>query len=132
MEVYKSEYWIILYEQESELLIQLWSSNTQNMSTDFFKSELKAYLEIVEEYKPKRLLSYSPNFNYSITPKEQEWINKNIPRTFVLGLRYVAVVIPQEFIANLSVQQTMEEQEASKLLTRYFDDKEQAKNGYSI
>lgn len=128
MEIYKNEYWIMLYEKESELLIQFWSSNTENMSAELFKSELINYLEIVKEYQPKRLLSYSPDFFYPISPKEQEWIDKNIiPPTFSLGLRYVAVVIPQEFISNLSVQQTMEEPEASKLVTRYFDNEEDAK-----
>jgi hypothetical protein len=36
-------------------------------------------------------------------------------------------VISQEMIAQLSIEQTMEEHEGVKFITRYFDNKEEAK-----
>ncbi|GAB4395470.1 MAG: hypothetical protein OHK0053_03600 [Microscillaceae bacterium] len=65
---------------------------------------------------------------FAIAPTVQEWIDKTIfPRVLAVGVLHVAIVIPSELIANLSVQQAMEESEGAKFITRYFDKSEDAK-----
>lgn len=128
MEVYKSTYWTIFYEKGEQLLIPIWSSSSSNMTKDVYKAEMKNYLQVVEEYEPTRLLIDCREFYFPIEPEIQEWIDKNIfPKVLNVGVKYVAIVIPSELIANLSVQQAMEEQEGLKFTTRYFDNREDAK-----
>jgi hypothetical protein len=128
MEVYKSEYWSIFHEEELKLLIPVWNSSSSGMTEDLYKSEMENYLQTVEKYKPKQLLIDCREFYFAIVPEIQEWIDKNIfPKVLAIGVKYVAIVIPSEFIANLSVQQAMEEQEGLKFTTRYFDNREDAK-----
>lgn len=123
MEVYKNDYWTISHKDD--LLTPIWNNNSANMTEDLYKSEMENYVELVEKYQPKQLLIDCKEFNFPITPNIQEWIdNKIFPRVLLVGVKYVAIVIPSELIANLSVQQAMEEPEGAKFATRYFDNRE--------
>jgi hypothetical protein len=42
------------------------------------------------------------------------------------GLRKYAIIVSQEMVAQLSIEQTMEESQASNFQVRYFDDSEEA------
>ena len=122
MEVYKSTYWTISHKKEQALLTPIWNNNSANMTEDLYKSEMENYVELVEKYQPKQLLIDCKEFCFPITPNIQEWIDARIfPRVLLVGVKYVAIVIPSELIANLSVQQAMEEPEGAKFTTRYFD-----------
>lgn len=128
MEVYRSEYWSISHEPEAELLIPIWNDNSKRLTEDLYKTEMENYVELVEKYQPKQLLIDCREFYFPIVPTVQEWIDKTIfPRVLAVGVMYVAIVIPSELIANLSVQQAMEESEGTKFITRYFDKSEDAK-----
>ncbi len=128
MEVYKSEHWSIFHDEELKLLTPVWNNNSESMTEDLYKSEMNNYAQTVEKYKPKQLLIDCRDFCFPITPTIQEWIDKTIfPRVLSVGVTYVAIVIPSELIANLSVQQAMEESEGTKFQTRYFDNREDAK-----
>lgn len=128
MEVYKSEYWTIFYEEELKLLTPVWNDKSSDMTEDSYKSEMENYTQTVEKYKPQQLLIDCQNFYFPITPEIQEWIDKTIfPKVLGVGVEYVAIVIPSELIASLSIQQAMEEPEGIKFRTCYFDNRESAK-----
>ncbi|TAE13188.1 MAG: hypothetical protein EAZ95_11465 [Bacteroidetes bacterium] len=122
MEVYKSVYWAILYDKETHLLTPIWNSTSADMTEESYKSEMENYVELVEKYEPKQLLIDCQEFYFPIAPHIQEWIDATIfPRVLAVGVKHVAIVVPSEIIANISVQQAMEEPKGTKFVTRYFD-----------
>ena len=128
MEVYKSTYWSIFHDEKLKLLTPVWNSSSERMTEDLYKAEMENYVALVEKYQPKQLLIDCREFYFLIVPKVQEWIDKTIfPRVLAVGVMYVAIVVPLELIANLSVQQAMEESEGTKFITQYFDKSEDAK-----
>ncbi|HAI77152.1 MAG TPA: hypothetical protein DCM08_12985, partial [Microscillaceae bacterium] len=57
----------------------------------------------------------------------QSWVDQEIFPQFVqAGLRKYAIIVSQEMVAQLSIEQTMEESQASNFQVRYFDDSEEA------
>jgi hypothetical protein len=128
MEVYKSEYWSIFYEENLDLLTPVWNESSANMTGDLYKSEMENYAKLVEKHRPKQILIDCKAFFFTIDLSMQEWIDKTIfPRVLSVGVKYVAIVIPSELVANLSVQQAMEEENGTVFTTRYFDSREEAK-----
>lgn len=122
MEVYKSKYWTMSFENNNKLLVLVWHETTEDMSDKIYKMEMEKYTEIVEQYCPNKLLIDCRKFYFSITPDLQEWINNKIfPRVLAVGVRLVAIVIPIEFITQLSIEQAMEETNAMTFTTAYFD-----------
>jgi hypothetical protein len=128
MEVYKNEFWTIFYENESDLLMPVYDPNSSNLTQALYKADMEHYAQIVNKFKPKRVIVDCHDFYFPITPDIQEWIDKTIfPKILSSGVKYVAIVVPSELITNLSVQQAMEEPEGTKFQTRYFDNREDAK-----
>ncbi len=128
MEVYNSNYLHLSFFPEHDLIEWTWKPTTKNMTEEEYKQEFLNYLDIILRLRPKRLLADTKDMFMPISPELQEWTNQTIfPPALEMGLNKVAFVISQELIAQLSIEQTMEESEGSKFITRYFDNKDEAK-----
>ncbi|GAB4395469.1 MAG: hypothetical protein OHK0053_03590 [Microscillaceae bacterium] len=55
MEVYKSAYWSIFYNEEWKLLTPVWNNNSENLTEGEYKAEMENYVELVEKHRPKQL-----------------------------------------------------------------------------
>ena len=128
MEFYNSKYLHLAFFAEQELIEMTWLSSTNEMTQDEYKQESLKYLSFFLEFCPKNTIADTTNMLFPIVPELQEWTNEIITAPIIeKGLKKVAIIVSKELIAQLSVEQVMEEQEAIKLTTQYFDNKEKAK-----
>ncbi|WP_338767883.1 hypothetical protein WAF17_06650 [Bernardetia sp. ABR2-2B] len=128
MEVYKSKYMLLEYWEEYNLIELTWLPETENKTEEEYKEELLNYLECCIIYKPTGLISDTREYFFTVSIELQEWTNTTVfTRLLELGLSRVAFVRSPELIAQLSIEQTLEENEGSKFTTQYFDNKESAK-----
>lgn len=127
MKVYQSDYQAIYFYEDKQLLQKEWNQTTENMSNEAFKAEVEKIAEMQEKYKATKFHDNTTNFDFPISPKLQTWVNETIfPRFIAAGLMKYAIIVSQELIAQLSIEQTMEENNASKFQVRYFDNIEKA------
>jgi hypothetical protein len=127
MKVYESLYQVIFFDEDKKLLHKEWYIDTDTMPQDTFKIEVEKIAEIAEKYKPIRFHDDTTNFYFPISPKVQTWVNETIfPRFIKAGVMKYALIVSQELIAQLSIEQTMEESNAHKFQVKYFDDPEKA------
>ncbi|TAE00569.1 MAG: hypothetical protein EAZ97_05530 [Bacteroidetes bacterium] len=128
MEVYNSKYLHLAFFADQELIEMTWLPLTDKMKPEEYKQEFLNYLDIILKFRPKKIIPDTRDMFFLIDPELQEWTNQTIfPPSLEMGLNKAAFVISQEMIAQLSIEQTMEEYEGVKFITRYFDDKEEAK-----
>ncbi|MCC5946451.1 MAG: hypothetical protein JJT94_16080 [Bernardetiaceae bacterium] len=126
--VYQNEYWTIYHDEKNAMIIPVWNSTSSSLTNDLYKIEMQNYAAVVEKYTPKQLLIDCRDLYFAIAPEVQDWTNITIfPIVFAAGVRNVAVILPKEFIANLSIEQVMEEVEGTKFFTRYFGTQDKAK-----
>lgn len=117
---------------ESQSLLDLrWTPETINLTEEKFKSILLELAGMVEKHQITRWLGHTKEFGYITDPGVQEWTAGEFNQRLVkAGLEKMALIIATEFIANLAMQQTVEEMDKNRkegtFKTRYFDDPEQA------
>ena len=129
MEVYKSNYQTIVYFEDKKMLRKEWTILTEDMEDDVFQSEVVKIAETAERCKPLRMCDVTTNFFYPITPELQKWVDTEIfPRFIKAGLMRYALVISKEAIAQMSIEQTMEESQAQQFSVQYFDNEQKAKD----
>jgi hypothetical protein len=122
MEVYKSNYQTINFFEEKKLLQKEWYPVTEEMSSATFQSEVEKIAELAEKHKAEKFHDNTSNFAFPISPELQTWVNESIfPRFIKAGLKKYAIIVSKEMIAQLSIEQTMEEDNASSFQVRYFD-----------
>lgn len=108
--LYKSKYAQHLYGEEESTLYTDWFKETEYMTKEDFKIEMEAWLEASKKVNPKKIYDYCTNFIYPINPEEQVWMAHLLnPGWIQVGVKKYAHIVPEEFIANLSVEQMFEE-----------------------
>ncbi len=108
--VYHSKYALHQYDEGSNTLYSDWTPETANMDPQTFRQEMEAWLEVFKKKKPALLYDECRNFSYPITPEEQTWMAKSVYAEWVkTGLKKYAHMVPEEMIAELSVEQMFEE-----------------------
>ena len=123
---FKSKYQIIEYQEEKDLLIQQWKSETEYMTDEVFMHEMSVLAEYITKYKPSKILVDQRDFFFTVTPTLQEWVNENVNAKISQIGSFVAFVVSKDLFASVSVEQTLSESHGKSLIIKFFQDKEEA------
>jgi hypothetical protein len=105
-----------------------WTTETEYMTDEEFREIQIIYNNCNVDYKLQRTLLDTHDLRFLICVETQQWLAENLyPRAIVAGMRRVAVVVSEELIAQLSVEQAIQEDKTDAFQTQYFDDREEAK-----
>ncbi|MBX2842802.1 MAG: hypothetical protein KTR26_13610 [Flammeovirgaceae bacterium] len=131
MELVKNNFFQASYEEEKSTLTIVWLPETGNMKEEDYKGALITVLDILKKYEVKYWIGDTRNFAYTIVPELQQWTAEEFnPKLIEYGLKRMALLVPEEFIASLGIQQIVEEMEAdqksTQFITRYFDKLDEA------
>lgn len=125
--LYDSEFQTISFDQETCILHERWKPETEKMNDTIFKTEMLNQLKAAKTAHPQSVITDTLQMNYVISVKMQEWMNITIfPEFIQSGITKIAILLTEELITQLSVEQTMEEEEGSKFSVLYFSDKKEA------
>lgn len=128
MKTYQSNYTEIEFFPDTNLQIQTWI-HTTNFNSELYKQEVSANANNVIENKAKLLISNALNFEYIVVPDLQEWSSNNFfDKIISAGCEKYAIVLGEDIFTKVSVEQTVDEREAGKLIIKYFNNLEDAQN----
>ena len=128
MEIFKHEsiYWTIHYNTTLNC-VNCRAKDNNDVPDEFFMSEMLLYADIVAQYQAKCLMLNLQKNIYIVSPTVQEWVEREVGvKVIAAGQKYVAIILGEDFIANLGTEQLMEEGEIQKITTRYFSNENEA------
>jgi len=131
--IHHSEFIEIEFDEEQSLF-DFKFYDLEEWSDEEFKEELEIQAKLSETYHPKYFLFHSQEFNFTITPTMQEWIDQTIfPRYVKAGVKKFAYIFSSDTIAQLSIEQAMEEEIGSQAFkTMYFSHADEAKKWLGV
>ncbi len=128
--IYQSDYKKTFYDDKLSLITNIWTD--KDMNDEIFQEEISIWVELIEAYRPKNLIADTQLFVFTIGLEMQEWTSQKVfPRIVSSGVKKFAVIVSQELIAQLSIEQTMEEVNPDVLQNRYFASIEEAKQWFT-
>lgn len=117
------------YDKETNFLIQLWTNENEQMEEEDYKNEMLNYLHFVQKYSVPIALIDLKQFNFTIAPQLQIWVDTNIAVYANKIVGKIAFVFPQDLMVELSVDQVMTEKEGKNYKAlNYFDNVKSAKD----
>ncbi len=128
--VYKSRFMYIEYDEANSMMLSHWD-NSDQMAEDDFRSEMIVYKDFAFTHKVQNYLVDNRIMYFAISPALQVWVNENIfPFTMHPQAKKFAIVMPEDFIAQIALEQTIEEGEKTigAVQTLYFDTLDKAQN----
>lgn len=115
--------------EEQSLLEQCWINPDSKMNIEEYKVDMLHYLQIVKKYQIRFALIDTRQFGFTISPETQDWIDKTIAIEANQIVKKIAFLLPHDLIEQLSIEQTMDEEEGTKYnAIQYFEDKQKAIN----
>jgi len=126
--IYQSKFQEIIKKKEEDFFHISWY-NTSKMLDNEYREDILEQVRCYQEYKVKGSLIDTSTFEFAIVPKTQEWANENVfPVAAKAGLQFVALLVPEDFYAQLSIEQYVEEDKENLLQFHYFNSVEEARN----
>lgn len=124
--LYESTYYSL--SVKGDTMINRWNANTSKMSYQDFKDALMNLAGYIIEYKTKKLLIDTKEFQFTLPNENTTWRNEVFyPRITKVGTDRQALVMPKEYLAYV----TDEVGENEIVQTRYFSDEIEAINWLS-
>lgn len=129
-----NKYFTSHYNHHLQLFEQVWHEESKNMEDDHYKSFIQHNiytLDSIEDCNVERYyLDNRENF-FTLSPELQSWHANNIAFKIPEYSKdpqniKIALVVSSDFISQLSIEQTMEEDQTMEDTTKYFDSKEEA------
>lgn len=126
-EVYQSKYVKQFYHPEKKILEVIWTEGGL-MTEEEYRKESLNFLEIADKYQSKGNLIDTRDFQYIISPDMQEWLNTAVfPKLMATGVQKMAFLVTEELFAQVSIEQTMNEEAAKEgFQTHFFENREAA------
>ncbi|OJJ14552.1 hypothetical protein BKI52_43025 [marine bacterium AO1-C] len=120
----------IYLDPEYSIHYHITKKETMYMSEEEFKDMLFRWKQTIFDTRPKYSIVDNRDFNFFISPDLQVWTAENIANSAYEILEKFCFVMPEEFIANLSIAQLTDEvnQKNEEKKMHYFSDIAQAKN----
>lgn len=121
-------------EQNKGLLHFIWFESSEQMQDEDYKQTMSLYLERYNEKVPENLeflpaLIDTRKFLFGIIPELQEWTNTEIYPYFKINSSKskVAFLASEDFIAQLSLEQTTDEEYSQEAMNiRHFAHEKEA------
>ena len=125
--LYKSEYMTIVYHEELSILECIWSQLSVEMTSQILQREMTARWKYIDQFRPLNILVDAKYFYYKIPPDMQTWIYTNFRSKYTdEGVYKLAFIISVDVVAQISIEQSIQEDRDPKFQIQYFDDRDNA------
>ena len=120
---YEKDHLTAQYNEELDAVVMNWDNFAQG---EEFRDGLDAGLELIKKENAENWLADLREMG-TVADDDQEWSNNNwFPRAMETSLSQMAIVQPESVIANMSVENIMQEVGDGELTTHYFDSRPEA------
>ncbi len=119
--IYESKFIRLRFDEESLVFYEFW--NSEEFDEETFKKEMLHKMELMKEYRPKRVLDDVSQCPFTINPELQDWTEKHLnPIVSDLNIDRYALVLPEDLFTQVSLEQTVDEFNVNNVQTvfRYF------------
>ncbi len=110
MEIYKSPYQTVNFDEDNKLAIQVFTSKTEEYTKENYKKDMLNFLTALEkasaQYIVAKVIVDMRKMKYPVNPQLQEWHNNTIfSRANELNLQKMAIVVSPDLFTHVSVEQ---------------------------
>lgn len=125
--IYESRFQRIGWSPTYRLMFYGWTTETAFFTEAEYQHEHKVIGDVSEQYKVVNHLIDTFHFRFTIPPHLQEWVGANLfPRLEKSDTQKMSFVVPPDVFAQVSIQQTMEEDTRHIFQIHYFENTEDA------
>lgn len=125
--IYENEFSETFIDSENSIYGYRWKSTNIDMTPEQYKAEMTRHASNISQYTPQFVLVDFRESEFIIDPDLQSFVSETLFQSMLdVGTKKLAVIQTPDYIMQLSIEQTVNEQKDSKYITQYFSDTEEA------
>ena len=127
MLVLEDDFYKLYFEEDKSLNIIQWKSKSKMLRVESFKKQILQCMEVIEKYRPKRVLIDTRDFQYTIVPDVQDWFDEVVFAAYPkYGVEKKAFLTSSDFFTQISLEQHAEPLPEKAIKVEFFDDMDRA------
>jgi len=129
--VFENEFITSFVDKEKHLYGYRWKSTNRTMTPEQYKEEITRQANNVLQYKPLFVLVDFRDSDFVIDTDLQGFVSQTLFQNMTqVGAKKLAVIQTEDYIMQLSIEQTVNEQVNVKYVTRYFSSQDEAEQWF--
>ncbi|OJJ18288.1 hypothetical protein BKI52_26060 [marine bacterium AO1-C] len=129
MKIYSDEWSTRSIKKNPSLMYVVAYPSTIRLNDEDFLAGAPGFLNDLRKHDPRYILLNLRGFQYTIVPEVQDWLVENFfPFAKSLQVEKIAIVTSLDALSHLSVEQAVDEDEATKNITKYFEGEKAARH----
>jgi len=106
----------------------LWLEDTKIMTDKQYREYVLEFAEFIKKKRPKNVIVNTKKFDFIINVTTQTWLIENLYPVYAeLQIEKHAIICSTDFVAEISIEQVLEEEVTHPFENAYFEDLEKAK-----
>lgn len=131
--IFENEYTQIFIDQEQSIYGYRWKSTNRSLIAKSYQEEIKRHGDNILHYRPANVLVDFRDSNFVIDPDLQGFVKTEMfDKMNEVGTHKLAIIQTQDYIMQLSVSQTIQEQTSARYITEYFATTDKALEWFAV
>ncbi|HYE55096.1 MAG TPA: hypothetical protein VD996_09645 [Chitinophagaceae bacterium] len=127
-ELHRSAYEFIEFYPEQSLVKYVVTRESRDMVWPDMQHALLQFARILRQTKPENVLVDAVHFEHLLFKDMQKWINDNLIIAMnEVKLKKWAIIVPHQFLTQVSIEQTMAANPSNTFEAQYFEEEEEAR-----
>ena len=124
-----NKYFTSYFDEDLDMYELFWNAESEHMEDEEYQSLMQEQRDavIANNYTIEFFLLDNREFLFSMSPDLQEWQANEIFAKMVTKEVKIAVMVSSDFIAQLSIEQAIEEDDNAGETSKYFEDEQEAR-----
>lgn len=125
--IYENDFYLIKYNEDTKIMRTNFKPTSIPKTTEQARNDVINTTKFIEKYKPAYFISNQKENKYPFKVDEQKWIAETFAAVLIkIKLKKIAFILPEELIAELSLQQTIEESGKLPFAVKYLSSEKEA------
>lgn len=123
-----NDYMTVKYDEETQIFEYQWKSANEDLEDEGYQTEQLRMMHYLKECNPSLVIANTKHSKFTVHIEMQDWLIQNvILKAAAYGMKKLALIVSEDFITQISVEQSIDDAEEKPFITKYFDNLEEGR-----
>lgn len=127
--LHQTDYIKVVHNQATGIFEYHWTARNKELDDKDYQRELLSMMHFIHQIKPALVIANTQQSTFVVHLEMQEWLIEHVIAAAArAGMKKLALIVSQDFITQISIEQSIEDTAEKPFITQYFDSVEKGRN----
>ncbi|NJK83413.1 MAG: hypothetical protein HC912_05930 [Saprospiraceae bacterium] len=127
--LHQTDYIKVMHDKSTGIFEYHWTARNKELDETGYQRELLNTMIFVHQIKPELVIANTQQSTFVVHLEMQKWLIEHvIAAAAQAGMKKLALIVSQDFITQISIEQSIEDTAEKPFTTQYFGSVEKGRN----